>query len=102
MRELNEIEKEIIQKRRLRRGTLVPDIKYIKYIPLFPRTTLCCLSKTHDPLLSEVTVGCAMRSKKDKENKEAGELLSFSRALNLCKSEQPVVLDIPDMFLIAE
>lgn len=99
MRELSELEKEIVKKKERRMGKIF-DIKYIEYHPLFPRTTLCCISKVAYPKISEATFGATLKSRHDKDNPSVGEVVSFVRALNSYKPEQTVILEIPELLIM--
>lgn len=98
MQELSQLEKEIIAKKERRMGKIF-DIKYVEYRPLFPRTTMCCISKVPEPKISETTFGATLKSRHDKDNPSVGEVVSFVRALNSYKPEQTVILEIPELLI---
>lgn len=112
MRVLTDTERGIIAKKEIRwirKGTMKKvNVDYINYTLLFPRTTLCSISKVKDPKLDEATFGLALKSKHDKNNPEVGEIISFVRALNIYKSEQveqteqKVIFDVPGILKIIE
>lgn len=86
MREINQLEKQIIakkQERLYKRGiTKSFDVQYVEYHKIFPRNTLAILSNVPEPSVKEVHFGITLRGKNDEDIEAVGEIQSFIRALN--------------------
>ena len=83
MRLLNKDELAILVKKEKRMGKKF-DVVGIKYVKLFPRSTLCVLSTehSHGVRIDELAFGISMRGRRDPDIPSIGEVLSFVRALN--------------------
>ena len=85
MRYLNKHEMEIIkikEERSKKKNGKQYHANYIEYRKLFPRSTLCILSKVLNPSLEEMAFGITMQSKHDTDIESIGHIQSFIRALN--------------------
>jgi len=86
MRELNELEKQILalkQKRRIKKGISSSlNVSFIEYRKLTHKTTLCILANSLNPMFSNVTMGESVLKENDIDNQSVGIVVSFIKALN--------------------
>ena len=85
MRNLNKEELDIVTKKTKRVGRKLPVIG-IEYRMAFPRTTLCLLrvEESFDGnCYADLVVGVSMRAKYEHDIPAIGEIVAFTRALNM-------------------
>ncbi|MDP1746528.1 MAG: hypothetical protein Q8L90_13190 [Bacteroidota bacterium] len=80
MRKLNIEELAIVAKKEKRMGIKLPKSN-IEYRRVFPRTTVCILSAIGDS--TDFTIGVSMRAKNECDVPTIGEVIAFTRALNV-------------------